>query len=190
MLDIKHYKSWSGLNKQLTKNLCNELQGRITYFLTYYRKVHNSYGRASIRLDGKELVNFSWLEMLKQDSDYNDLFEKRGQIDYNDDSIMPEEICLNNDDEQNLMKKWNEEATLSDHDFLEAATNYLQLSIKDALESDNYIIKVFAIMDKRVGKRTLKKINDKEEYKNYPKWVQQFYKLRLKKEKYYDFFKI
>ena len=37
---MDHYKSWSGLNKWLNECLCEELKGRITYFLTRYHKVH------------------------------------------------------------------------------------------------------------------------------------------------------
>ena len=73
--------------------------------------------------------------------------------------------------------------TFSDCDFLSAATEYLQLSIKDALESENYLIKVFAIMYRRVGKRTLEKIRNANLYKEYPEWEQQFYRLRMEKDK-------
>lgn len=160
---MNHYKSWSGLNKQLTEQLCESLKNRISYFLTRYHKVHNSYGRASIRLDGKELVNFSWVEMYKKDYDANEHWKKTGVWDYES----PE-----------LKAKWDFDGTFSDYDFLEAATEFLQLSIQDALQSDNYLIRVFAIMDKRVGKRTLVDIIKSAEYKSYPKWVQQFYELR------------
>ena len=39
----------------------------VTYFLTRYHKVHDSYGRAAILLDGKELVSFSWIEQYRQE---------------------------------------------------------------------------------------------------------------------------
>ena len=64
---MDHYKSWSGLNKWLCECLCEELKDRITYFLTRYHKVHDSYGRAAILLDGKELVCFSWIEQYRQE---------------------------------------------------------------------------------------------------------------------------
>ncbi len=177
MFNTNHYKSWSGLNKQLQNNLCDELKGRITYFLTYYRKVHNSYGRASISLNKHELINFSWVEMLKQDSDYHNI------IGTNDSNDIIYEVILEKEMEKELLKSWNEEAVLSDHDFLLAATDYLQLPIDDALKSNNYIIKIFAILDKRVGKRTLEKIKLEGDYKNYPEWVQKFYELRLESGK-------
>ena len=152
--------------KQLTENLCDTLRGRITFFLTRYHDVHNSYGRASIRLDGKELTNFSWVDMYKQEFDVNEMWKTTGEWDY---------------DNSEFKEKWNNEATFSDYDFLSAATKYLQLSIKDALKSENSLIRVFAIMDRRVGKRTLEKIRNAYSYKEYPEWVQQFYRLRMEK---------
>jgi len=162
--DMNRYKSWSELKRQLTKQLCDPLKNRITYFLTRYHKVHNSYGRASIRLDRKELVNFSWVEMYKQDNDTNQQWLKTGFWDYES----PE-----------LKAKWDREGTYSDYDFLEAAAHFLNTPIKDALNSDNYLVRVFAIMDKRVGKRTLEAIRQNAEYRTYPQWVRQFYELRL-----------
>ena len=67
-----------------------------------------------------------------------------------------------NYDNSELKEKWNIEAPFSDYDLLSDATEYLQLSIKDALERGKYVIKVFAIMDRRVSKRTLEKIQNVE----------------------------
>ena len=53
------------------------------------------------------------------------------------------------------------------------------MPIGEALISDNCLIRIFAILDRRVGKRTIKQIQDGEKYKTYPEWVQQFYKLRF-----------
>lgn len=163
MFETKHYKSWSGLNKQLTDAVCKELRGRITYFLTRYHDVHNAYGRAAIRLDGKELIQFSWVDMYRQEADVAEKWRETGKWNCED----PE-----------LLKKWNDQATFSDYDFLFAATKYLQLSIQEALESDNSLLRVFAIMDKRVGKRTLERLRLEGTYRQYPEWVQQFYRLR------------
>jgi len=140
--NMKRYKSWPGLKKQLEERLCEPLKDRVTYFLTRYHEVHNSYGRASICLDGKELASFSWAEKYKQERDVYNYWCETGKWDFE----APE-----------LNRKWNQEATLTDYDFIEAATDFLSLSIQDALVSENYLIRVFAIMDKRIGKRTLEK---------------------------------
>lgn len=53
---MRRYSSWSALNCQLSSFLCDGLRGRVSYFLTRYHKVHNSYGRAAVRLDGWERI--------------------------------------------------------------------------------------------------------------------------------------
>ncbi len=161
---MHHFKSWSYLNKQLSDRLCNPLKDRISYFMTRYSDVHNSYGRASIRLDKKELVVFSWIEMYRQESDIHAHWRETGIWD---------------DDDPGIKSKWENNCTLSDWDFLQAATDFLQMSISDALDSDNCLIRILAIMDKRVGKRTIQQIQANASYKAYPQWVQQFYTLRL-----------
>ncbi len=122
---MNHYKSWSGLNKQLTDCLCEPLKNRVTYFLTRYHEVHNSYGRASVRLDGKELVSFSWVEKYQQECDSNELWKETGIYNFGS----PE-----------LKEKWDSTATYSDSNFIEAATEFLQLPIAQSLNSDNYLI--------------------------------------------------
>ena len=161
---MNHYKSWSGLNKQLNESLCDSLKDRISYFLTRYHEVHDSYGRASIKLDGKELVVFSWIDMYRQERDISERWKETGVYD---------------SDALELKNKWEKEGTLSEWDFLQAATDFLQMPIADALTCDNCLIRIFAILDRRVGSRTIKQIQDSEIYKTYPEWVQQFYTLRF-----------
>lgn len=160
---MTHYKSWKYLNGQLTDSLCEGLRGRVTYFLTRYHEVHNAYGRAAIRLDGKEIAEFMWINMYIEEGECGKLWEKNA----------PKEEF------RKMRRGLAEKGILSEGDFLLAATDFLQMPIADALDSENYIIKIFAIMDKRVGKRTLQRLANSEEYKSYPDWVRQFYELRL-----------
>ena len=141
-----------------------ELKNKVDYFLTYYTKVHDSYGRASVRIDGKDVVCFSWINMYRQEADVSDQLKEKGYWDYKD----PE-----------LVDKWNLEGNYCESDFLDAALQFLNLPIEKALSSESYLIKLFAILDRRVGKRTLKRIADGKEYLNYPEWIRQFYELRL-----------
>lgn len=121
---MNHYKSWSALNRQLTDRLCPALRGRITYFLTRYHTVHNAYGRAAIRMDGREIVYFAWPAIYRQESDLRRLWEETSQWSY-----------------------------------------------------DDPIIRILAILDRRVGRRTLQKI--RQQAPDLPPWVRQFYDLRL-----------
>lgn len=166
---MNHYKSWSGLNKQLNTFLCEDLKGRIDYFLTRYHEVHNSYGRAAIRLDGIEIAGFTWMDGYRQEADINEMWKENGIWDF---------------ENSELKEKWNENGIYSEGDFLKAAVDFINMPLKEALISDNYIIRIFAIMDRRLGKKTCMDIAQGGEYKSYPAWVRQFYELRLGEEKY------
>lgn len=162
---MDRYKSWAGLNRQLSECLCDAFKPRITYFLTGYSAVHNAHGRAAIRLDGKELVRFSWHEMYRQEKQLSQLSAF---------CDMPFEAA------QNLLKpQWNADCAYSEMDFLDAALRFRNLPIRDALESENGIIRILGILDRRVGKRTLRQIAERRDYEGLPHWVSQFYRLRL-----------
>ncbi len=160
---MNHYKSWSYLNKQLQDFLCDDLKGRVSYFLTRYHNVHNSYGRAAVLLDGTEKAAFSWVNMYEQDSDLSSHYVNES-----------DEACM-----RSLKQKWNENCTYCDMDFLAAATDFLQMPIDAALVSESHIIRIFAILDRRVGKRTLHKIASDGQYLSLPSWLRQFYDLRI-----------
>ena len=162
---MNHYKSWSGLNKQLTERLCAPLRTRISYFLTRYHDVHNAYGRAAIRLDGTELVVFSWIEQYRQEAETDRLVRESG-------------TTYEAAGEQ-LKPKFDANCTYSEMDFLSAALEYRDLSIQDALHSENYIIRILAILDRRAGKRAVQECLAGDTYQKLPHWVQQFYELRL-----------
>ena len=161
---MEHYKSWQGLKKQLEDRLCEPLAGRVDYFLTRYHKVHNAYGRAAVLLDGRELARFEWQEMYKQDNDLAELY--KSGVSYEDGESL-------------LKPEWDENCTRHETDFLAAAVSYIDMPTDKALESGDLIVRIFAILDSRVGKRTLQKIKDGGEYLALPEWVRQFYELRF-----------
>lgn len=161
---MNHYKSWSGLNKQLSGLLCKPLKDRITYFLTRYHDVRNAYGRAAVLLDKKELAGFSWIEMYHRENEISRLHSNGLSFKDAEESLKPE---------------WDKSCTYCETDLLFAAVSFLQMPISDALKSNNYIIRIFAILDKRVGKRTLQAIKSENSFNALPEWVKQFYELRF-----------
>ncbi len=154
------YKSWSGLKKQMNDLLCDSLKGKITYFYTNYHEVHNAYGRATINYNKKELVAFSWMDMYKQDADAAEQWDEGKRVSYG----------------EMLKEKWMPECTLCEANFIDSLTVFLKTDIASSLQSDNYLLRAFAYMDRRVGKRTLLKIKD--EVEALPEWVKQFYHIR------------
>lgn len=162
---MNHYKSWSGLNKQLSGFLCEPLKDRVTYFLTRYHDVHNAYGRAAVLVDQTEWAEFSWAEGYQQEFAISRLHGSGAAWDKAEEKLKPD---------------WDKNCTYSEMDFLSGTVAFLQMPISDALNSNNYMIRMFAILDKRVGKRTLQAIKSEESYKTFPEWVKQFYELRFR----------
>lgn len=159
------YKSWSKLNKELSAFVCEPLKNRITYFLTRYHEVHNAYGRAAILLEKKELISFSWDKMYKQDYD---------------DARLYENTDFSYDERKHILKpEWDRNCIYCEWDFLEAVTKFLKMPIDEAIKSDNYIIRIFAVLDKRVGKRTLIRIQEEIQSEDLPQWLYKFYELRF-----------
>ena len=166
---LEHYKSWSHLKKRAESFLCSSLSGRITYFFTNYHEVHNVYGRAAVRLDGRELVCFSWIEQYRRERDISQFHKDNPDTGYED---IKEKLKLG----------WDVNCTHCESDFIAAVQALFHLSIEEALVSENYIVKILAIMDRRTGKRVLKRIKDSGDFAGYPDWVQTFYKLRFDAE--------
>ena len=163
------YKSWSGLKKQMEALLCDALKGQIAYTYTRYNKDRGSFGRAAITLGKSEVIAFSW--------------DVETDIQWADEYT----ACLENPNADQatvhaaLMKdKWMPQGTLCHHDFLHAVADYLNTDVQTALRSDNYLLRVFAFMDRRVGKRTLVRLEDSTE--SLPAWVKQFYRIRCEAE--------
>lgn len=170
---LENYKSWSDIRNRLENDLlCNSLKNRVQYFYTAYHEVRNCYCRASVRIDGKELVHFTWNkghEVEYEISTYlvdNNLgyYEKAYKI------------------EEHLKPSWDERCLYDNGDFLDAIQKFFHLKIVDALKSDNLIVRLFAILDRRVGKRTLKRMKENDVIENIPDWLKQFYLLRFKVE--------
>ena len=159
--------SWSAMRKILEQeNICESLKGRIQYFVARYRKSHDEEGRVAIRLDGKEIFK----------SCFYDWQEKRDVVVKS--NIIPKEQA------KTYWEYWDKVHTetknhggFDQYGFYEAFHEYQNQSIENSLDSSDPVVKLFAILDKRVGKRRLQNIFS--EIETQPDWLQVFYKLRL-----------
>ena len=171
-------ESWSNIRKQLEQELlCEKLRGRVQYFRTIYHGAPDEYGRFAVRVDGKEVF---------QANPYNDnhYSEIADQIKEERD-IPPREWTGKEDlydaenseaeDEARIIS--SNEGIVDSFDIPYAIKRYMSQDITDSLNDDDPIVRMFAILDRRVGKRTLKKIA--ETVDEQPEWLKYFYSLRL-----------
>ena len=68
----------------------------------------------------------------------------------------------------------------TDNEFCEALENYRNQSIQCSIQSENPLERMFAILDRRIGKRTLNNVT--ESIEKQAEWLQFFYQLRLDAE--------
>jgi len=132
--------------------LADCLRGRIQYYVTRYRESHDHEGRAAIWLDGKEVIKGCYFELWHR-------------WYYHDYTIDDEKLSLGAFDEG---------------DFYAAFQEFDNQSIERSLESENLIVRIFAILDRRVGKRRL--LQMKETIQDEPLNFQTFYTIRMEAE--------
>lgn len=159
--------SWSAMRKILEQdNICDCLKGRIQYFATRYRKSHDELGRIAVRLDGSEVFKSCYYDYdIKRHEAWDEINISKGRGTSYSESRDEMELGA-------LVK-----GGISQYSFYDAFHIYNNSSIADSLESVNPVVRLFAMLDKRVGKRTLEKIST--QISSQPEWLQVFYKLRL-----------
>lgn len=148
--------------------LADSLKSRVRYSCTKFVGMDGG-GLFRIYVDKKPVKDFS-LETLAKYS-YN-LYDGKKPIDLS-----------------NYWQYWeyeedntplNERVEFEDAEFADALYQYRSNDIFDSLYDENPIVRMFAVLDRRVGKRTLSSLKD--EVSEQPEWLAFFYKLRLEAE--------
>ncbi len=138
--------TWSGIRHKLENEyLAESLRERIQYYCTSYSRSPDHSGRAAIRLDGEEIIrgcywnNWCKAHLFPKDEKY----EKRMQMNF----TFMDETAL-------------QLGVFDQHCFYVAFEQFDNQSIEESLCSDDLIVRIFAILDRRVGKRRLLRIKD------------------------------
>lgn len=63
-----------------------------------------------------------------------------------------------------------------DDEFCDALNAYRNQPIQESIASPNPIVRMFAVLDRRLGARTVEKL--RQEIENQPEWLRFFYRLR------------
>ena len=158
--------TWTKIKDKLENDyLADSLKKRIKYFATSYSKCPDHEGRAAIVLDGKQVIAGSYCEqwskapLLPRD----DTLERRLHYEF---PFM-----------DNTALKYSQ---FDQRCFYQAFYEFDNQSIDKSLASDNLLVRIFAILDRRVGKRTLYKL--KENIESEPEIFQLFYNIRIEAE--------
>lgn len=158
--------TWSGIRNKLENDyLAESLRGHIQYYATSYSRSPDHEGRAAIRYDGKDIIkgcyNNYWLKADQFPRD--EKYEKRMQTEY---AYM--------DDTALKLGVFDQRC------FYSAFDEFDNQSIEKSLASENLIVRIFAVLDRRVGKRRLVKMKDY--ILQEPETFQEFFAIRANAE--------
>ncbi len=144
---------WSKLKTRINDLICPDLKSRIDFHVTSYRESHDGADKVWITIDRERVFScqyypYEWAERQA----YHDGLEGT-----------------------QLKEVLREKEIHKPEDFGNAMRAYLDMPIENALTSADPLIRAFSIVDRRLGKRTLEKleISDSEHT-----LVKAFYQLR------------
>ena len=158
--------TWSGIRKIMeSEYLAESLKGDISYFATSYSRSPDHEGRAAIRYDGKEVIKGGYYQNWTKAASFpkDEKYERR----------MREEFAYMDDTAIKL-------GVFDQTCFYRAFDEFDNQSIEKSLYSENMLVRIFAVLDRRVGKRKL--ISMKESIENEPDSIKEFFAIRMNAE--------
>jgi len=143
---------WSKLKKRITDLICDELKDRIDIYATVYRGTHDQRGKVWIELDKKVIFEANTLEW---EIEYFGLSDEIRQInqctDYTNKNQAEGYYRAYDEAELILAKKHK----MDEFQFYKTLNLYLETPFAESLESNNDLVRIFCLLDKRLGKRRL-----------------------------------
>jgi hypothetical protein len=168
MDDMPFMPIWSKLKRAVEDLLADSVKQRLQFYTTRYGPgVSTIMTRAWVTWDGREIASFSNIEHMRAQNTL------AAEIRTNDELQPPASVY------QQADALLDERGIMSQSAFYSALSEYVSLSIDEAVHSPNRVIKGWAMFDRRLGKRRLRALWVTD---NDPAFVQQCYKLRCQAE--------
>ncbi|WP_438431473.1 SF0329 family protein [Gorillibacterium sp. sgz500922] len=184
--------SWSKLKQQLDSFLSPALKERVEYRAPAYRYWADKPGTCYITVDKKNVLNLSdkansikWYPTeldIKHDPAIH-LSISRDEIEAIREELkgpVPEDrlyvIARNRKSTAHAKELMAAQAALSKSNFIAQANTFLTTSLEKSLESQDILLNILALVDKRLGKKRILDMSDKMKVKHPA--VQYFYELR------------
>lgn len=147
---------WSKVRKRAESFICEPLKGRVKLHITGYTEAHDEVGRGWVTVDGEQILNAAALTyMVKRYEIAHEVQVINNTLEY----WNPDQRHGYLESKDQADKILHQQGIFSEGDYYWAIKDYPMLSIADALNSENAIIRGIAMIDRRLGKRKLRKIS-------------------------------
>nr|WP_154892992.1 hypothetical protein [Paenibacillus xylanexedens] len=183
--------SWSKLKQQLESFLSPALVGRVEYRATSYRYALDKSGSCYLSVDKKNILNMSdtttpirWYQTeqeIKNDPNIEiPVDSEEIEAIRKESKGIPEDrlqVIARSRKISVLAKELlSAQSSLSKSNFTVAATTFLSRPIEESLESQDILLNILALVDRRVGKKRILNMSEKIKLKHPA--VQYFYEIR------------
>ena len=173
--------SWSKTREILEQDfLCEKLRGRVQYFFTIYHAAHDQSGRFAVRADGEEIFRANPYNE-RYYNDYSTVLRQEENVPFrkwDGKKFLFDEENREIDEKSALLAIRDGKA--DSYDVIRSIREYLNQRVEESLQSENLLLRMFAVLDRRIGRRTLVKLADG--YRELPEWLQRVYELRFAAE--------
>lgn len=184
--------SWSKVKQQLQGFISPDLENRVEYRASSYKYIHDKSGSCYMTVDKNDIFvmqnmkyGIRWYQNEQEIvKDYeNKVVVMQAEIDAfkeKEGHNIPEEripLIIRKRKTAEIAKTiMKEQIALSKSNFFDVVNTFLTTSVDSSLNSDNILLNVLAIVDRRVGKNRLRKM-EQQIYEKHP-IVQYFYHVR------------
>jgi len=160
--------SWSGMRKCLEEEmLANSLRGRVRWNCTKFAGMDGA-SAFEVYVDDALVKRFSMETVAVAAGDASLSDGRRDMKRFWENYWQQKKLPLASRRE------------FDDEDFALALWEYRCLDVQQAIQSDDPLVRMFAVLDRRIGKRTLEKLSGDVEAQ--PEWLRIFYNLRMQAE--------
>lgn len=191
----KSMATWSKVKQQMEGFLAESLSGVVQYSSSSYRYTKEKPGQCYLKVRGievfamaKAVETIQWYnseqEIKKREGFYFFISEAEIEKLKAEKPMIPEErlkVILAESKKNECAKRMMEaQNKLLKSDFIAKTSEYLASSIDRSIESNDILLNVFALIDRRMGKSRLRKLRETISQKH--SIVQYFYQLRCQVE--------
>lgn len=156
---------WTKLKQLAEDLLCEKLQGRIHYHVVVHRKSHDQTATFRVTLDGNEVFRASDIPFARQANERGRELQEERKIDpYKWDEDW--KTFWESDELKRLHAAYNdaedEVKAAGQYPAWEAVPllfDYVQMPVEEAVVHGHPFIRAVAVLDRRVGKRTLEQLD-------------------------------
>ncbi|GKV56714.1 hypothetical protein NCCP2222_26610 [Sporosarcina sp. NCCP-2222] len=160
---------WTKLKQLAEDLLCEKLQGRLHYHLVIHRKSHDQTATFRVTLDGQEVCRASDIPYARQTNERGrELQEERKIVPFKWEGDW--QSIWESDELKQLHAAYDDaelEVKASGQypawEVVPLLFDYVQMSEEKAIVHEHPFIRAVAVLDRRVGKRTLEQLDVKNE---------------------------